>query len=522
MLNLNVGILGHVDSGKTTLAKALSGIASTAAFDKNPQSQQRGITLDLGFSALQLPLPAHLKGKDDQNGGDLLQYTFVDCPGHASLIRTIIGGAQIIDMMILVVDIGKGIQTQTAECLVIGELTCRRMIVALNKIDTVEESKRAKAVEKMSKGLEMALAKTRFVGSPIVAISAAGGTNLERFVEMLVQYSVVPKRNYDGPFLFAVDHCFAIKGQGTVCTGTVLQGSVKLNEDVEIPKLKLVRKIKSMQMFKQSQQVARQGDRVGICITQFDPKLLERGLLCKVGYVTDIYAAVFRLNTIKYYKGSLKHKSKFHITCGYETVMSTLTLFKGSSPEFTASEQYEFLEELDQDTIESNPHVFALLEFEKPIQAIPNAMVIGSKLDTDIHSNTCRLAFYGHLTHTCPDKDYHSTFLPTLQIFKQKQKTGTIQRVVNETELIAAGLFKKEGNNRTAFVGLRIELSTGETGRIEDTFGASSKVRLRFMEPLRGATLEALKDKKPSSDQITVVVKYKKFLFRKDGNKIVQ
>lgn len=80
--NFNVGLLGHVDSGKTTLAKALSSISSTAAFDKNPQSVERGITLDLGFSGVLAQTPQ----------GDPLQFTFVDCPGHASLIRTIIGG----------------------------------------------------------------------------------------------------------------------------------------------------------------------------------------------------------------------------------------------------------------------------------------------------------------------------------------------------------------------------------------------------------------------------------------------
>lgn len=92
-LNVNVGLLGHVDSGKTSLSKALSNISSTAAFDKNPQSQERGITLDLGFSALTLELPETLKGRS--NDGKLV-FTFVDCPGHQSLIKTIIGGAQII------------------------------------------------------------------------------------------------------------------------------------------------------------------------------------------------------------------------------------------------------------------------------------------------------------------------------------------------------------------------------------------------------------------------------------------
>lgn len=139
--------MGHVDSGKTTIAKALSMTASTAAFDKNPQSQARGITLDLGFSSFCIPLPQHLK--DKLTNTETVQLTLVDCPGHASLIRTVIGGAQIIDLMLLVVDATKGIQTQTAECLVIAEITCNSLIVVLNKIDMLEVSKRPQLIEKV-------------------------------------------------------------------------------------------------------------------------------------------------------------------------------------------------------------------------------------------------------------------------------------------------------------------------------------------------------------------------------------
>lgn len=87
-VNVNVGVLGHIDSGKTALARALSTTASTAAFDKQPQSRERGITLDLGFSCFVVPL----RGAEPGTSDTLLQVTLVDCPGHASLIRTIIGG----------------------------------------------------------------------------------------------------------------------------------------------------------------------------------------------------------------------------------------------------------------------------------------------------------------------------------------------------------------------------------------------------------------------------------------------
>ena len=98
-MNFNVGVLGHVDSGKTSLCKALSTVASTASFDKNPQSQERGITLDLGFSSFCVSLPTHLHDQVSSAEISYIQYTLVDCPGHASLIRTIISGAQIMDLM---------------------------------------------------------------------------------------------------------------------------------------------------------------------------------------------------------------------------------------------------------------------------------------------------------------------------------------------------------------------------------------------------------------------------------------
>ena len=92
VLNFNLGVLGHVDSGKTSLAKALSTVASTACFDKNPQSKERGITLDLGFSSFTVNFPDHLKDDPKYASYQFLQFTLVDCPGHASLIKTIIGG----------------------------------------------------------------------------------------------------------------------------------------------------------------------------------------------------------------------------------------------------------------------------------------------------------------------------------------------------------------------------------------------------------------------------------------------
>uniref|UniRef100_A0ABI7X2B0 Tr-type G domain-containing protein n=1 Tax=Felis catus TaxID=9685 RepID=A0ABI7X2B0_FELCA len=261
-VNVNVGVLGHIDSGKTALARALSTTASTAAFDKQPQSRERGITLDLGFSCFSVPLPARLRAAlpappaapggepEPEPGEPQLQVTLVDCPGHASLIRTIIGGAQIIDLMMLVIDVTKGMQTQSAECLVIGQIACQKLVVVLNKIDLLAEGKRQAAIDKMTKKMQKTLENTKFRGAPIISVAAKPGgpeapeteapQGISELIELLTSQIPIPTRDPSGPFLMSVDHCFSIRGQGTVMTGTILSGSISLGDSVEIPALKVI------------------------------------------------------------------------------------------------------------------------------------------------------------------------------------------------------------------------------------------------------------------------------------------
>ncbi|XP_059614280.1 selenocysteine-specific elongation factor [Phlebotomus argentipes] len=504
-INLNIGILGHVDSGKTTLAKALSAIASTGAFDKSPQSQERGITLDLGFSALQVDLPSHL---ESPNVDDKLQYTFVDCPGHASLIRTIISGAQIIDFMILVLDAVKGIQTQTAECIVIGQLTCKKMLVVLNKIDLLEDKKH-QVIEKMTKRMKITLESLNILGSPVVPVSATTGENLQLLLDTIKSFSFIPSRRTDKPFLFAVDHCFSIRGQGTICTGTVLQGSVRVSDEVEVAQLKLSRKVKSIQMFKEPLQEAKQGDRIGISITQFDSKALERGFICKSGSIIQCRCGIIKLSRISFYRSGIASSQKFHITAGHETVLASVVLFSGKISSFSFDHEYKFLEEMPVEDAQSLPeNVFVLLQFERPIPVIPEMLVIASKLDLDVATTSCRLAFFGNLLEVTEDKDFTTNFLPRLKIFKEKTKRGTIQRLINDSEAIAANLLKP--GSREVFLGMEIQLATGEVGTIESTFGQTSKVKLRFKAPLKSSTIESIKSK---SGPIAVELRFKKFIY---------
>ncbi|XP_036274509.1 selenocysteine-specific elongation factor isoform X1 [Pipistrellus kuhlii] len=528
-VNVNVGVLGHIDSGKTALARALSTTASTAAFDKQPQSRERGITLDLGFSCFSVPLPARLRSAlpasrpaapeaGPEPGEPQLQVTLVDCPGHASLIRTIIGGAQIIDLMMLVIDVTKGMQTQSAECLVIGQIACQKLIVVLNKTDLLAEGKKQATIDKMTKKMQKTLENTKFRGAPIIPVAAKPGgpeapeteapQGISELIELLTSQISIPTRDPSGPFLMSVDHCFSIKGQGTVMTGTILSGSIGLGDNVEIPALKVVKKVKSMQMFHMPVTSAMQGDRLGICVTQFDPKLLERGLVCAPESLHTVYAAIISVEKISYFRGPLQTKAKFHITVGHETVMGRLMFFSPAPDNFDHepvlntfdfSQEYLFQEQYlckdlepgatgsDQATEKAGQATeglcprqqWALVEFEKPVTCPRLCLVIGSRLDADIHTNMCRLAFHGVLLHGLEDKNYTESLLPKLRVYKLKHKHGFVERVIDDYSVIGRSLFKKETNIQL-FVGLKVHLSTGELGIIDSSFGQSGKFKINI------------------------------------------
>lgn len=223
-----------------------------------------------------MPLPPHLLEEAEERY-DSLQFTLVDCPGHASLIKTIIGGAQIIDMIVLVIDINKGIQTQTAECIVIGEITTEKMIIVLNKVDMIPSEEREERIEKMKNKLRKVFSSTKFPDPEFVLTSAAVGgekvaavtgdhdgavgkggngggkgsiaaplvetKGVDALIDVVRASITVPKRDYDGPFFFAIDHCFPIKGHGTVLTGTILSGTIQINSTVELPLLQQQRKV---------------------------------------------------------------------------------------------------------------------------------------------------------------------------------------------------------------------------------------------------------------------------------------
>ena len=468
--NYNVGVLGHIDSGKTSLVRVLSSVLSTAALDKHPESKKRGITLDLGFSAFMLPMPARLSATHPS-----LQITLVDCPGHAGLIRTIIAGASIIDKMLLIIDATKGVQTQTAECLVISELLIQSsMIVVLNKIDLVNNNQ----LELVEKRVRLVLSRTKFASSyRLVKVSASPkegpALNIEELLSSIVDsIEALPDRSSTGlPLYCEIDHCFPVKGIGCILTGTVLQGSVAVGDSVQIASLNLNKKVKSIQSFHQSIQDAGKGDRVGLSIGQFDSKLVERGILCTPGSVRIFSTCLVRVKKIQYFKHPVLAKSKYHITCGNETVMGNCTFFSGKIDKFDPGYLFEYETELGTG---EDKQFFAVLKMDSPIcEPLPGGLIIGSKFDLDCNTKQCRIGFFGYVE--CIEPELSPSWV---KVCKGKKKTGEVERVVDEYTAIGMNMFSKQ-TDIGKFEGLWVKVE-GSRAQIVSSFGKSGKFKLSF------------------------------------------
>jgi selenocysteine-specific elongation factor len=258
---VHLGLFGHIDSGKTAVAAVLSEFISTAGNDAHPQSKERGITIDLGFTSFVL---------------DEYLITLVDGPGHADLIKISASSVEIIDCALIVIDITKGPQIQTGEHIIMIEsLNINDIIVILNKIDLFKGN------------LDAEVKKIRdFFGSTsygskvsIFSVSAKDQTGFEDLKEGILEKvkTLDIQRNSEGSVVIPIDHHFSIKGRGAVITGTILKGKLNLNQELDVIPVNTSGKVKSIQIFHQNVSEAKAGDRVGVNIKGIDIKRVYRG-----------------------------------------------------------------------------------------------------------------------------------------------------------------------------------------------------------------------------------------------------
>ena len=542
ILNINVGILGHVDSGKTSLSKIISSISSTASFDKNPQSKERGITLDLGFSALYIQTPKILKEKFSSNKkivqSEYIQITLVDCPGHASLIRTVISGASIIDTVILVIDSVKGIQIQTVECIALSEILCQKITIALSKIDLLKNKE--DDISKKTEKLKQIFAKTKF-GNDISIIPTTtiekDKNNIENMIKLLIK-SVIECiefnniedneiNNKNDSLIAYIDHCFKIKNKGTVATGTIMKGNIKINDEIYFPELSNKYMVKEIQIFRKSVKSATKGDRVGLLIKNLDNQKVERTIITSVGSkeVNYLEGGVLLLKKVNLYKDKLKSNNKYYLMIGNQGISAKCLFFNYLSDNkkeelfikydidnikkteicdknIFYNKEFQYLEEID--ISENNEYYFAYVKFDKKI-IVPNKMIfLGTNIDIDISENKKdRLAFYGKIIFSNNDIN---EVIKDLKIIKNKMKEGRIIRVIPEDKkiCIVRGFIKKENmGNINNLIGKEIfgkieneEKEEKEENKIEDdknnkiigkilsSFGQVGKLKVEFNQEI--------------------------------------
>ena len=293
-VHMNVGTIGHVDHGKTTLSAAITmycgkkdpsnKVMKYDDIDNAPEEKARGITINT----------RHLEYVSDKR-----HYAHIDCPGHADYIKNMITGAAQMDGAVLVVSAPDSVMPQTREHIILArQVGVPSMIVFLNKVDLVDDPELLELVEEEVRDV---LSANGFPGdkTPIIKGSAfkamADGASeadtkcIEELLKAMDDYFPDPERDADKPFLMPIEDVFTISGRGTVVTGKVDRGIVKKNEEIEIVGIKPTQKTVAtgLEMFNKELEDAQAGENVGVLLRGIDKKGVERGqVLAKPGTIT--------------------------------------------------------------------------------------------------------------------------------------------------------------------------------------------------------------------------------------------
>jgi len=286
--HINVGTIGHVDHGKTTLTAALTTVFGDSVkfeeIDKAPEEKERGITI----------ATAHVEYQSE-----IRHYAHVDCPGHADYVKNMITGAAQMDSAILVVSAVDGPMPQTKEHILLArQVGVPKIIVFLNKVDLVDDQELIELVEMEIREI---LNNYDFPGddTPIIqgsALKALEGNDTEigkksiaKLVKSMDDYFIIPKRDIQKPFLMPIEDVFSISGRGTVVTGRIDRGEIKVGEEIEIVGIKQPTKTTctGVEMFRKLLDSGQAGDNVGILLRGIKREDVERGqVLSKPGSIT--------------------------------------------------------------------------------------------------------------------------------------------------------------------------------------------------------------------------------------------
>jgi selenocysteine-specific elongation factor len=334
MKQVILGTAGHIDHGKTSLIKALTGIDT----DRLKEEKERGITIELGFAHLELP------------GGQLLG--IVDVPGHEKFVKNMVAGATGIDLVALIIAADEGVMPQTREHLEICQLlNIEHGLVVLTKIDMVEPD----WLELVKEDVTEYLSKTFLAGAPMVEVSSVTGEGIDEVVKVLDSLvKDVPERDVGYFFRLPVDRVFIMKGFGTVITGTTVSGKINTGDEITIYPQGLSTRIRGIQVHNREVEQVRAGLRTAINLQGVEKAQIQRGnVLAAKDTLRSTYMVDVSVELLRSAPRKLKNRAKVRFHTGTSEIIATVVV-------------------LDRDELNPGDSCFAQIRLDQPTAVLPH------------------------------------------------------------------------------------------------------------------------------------------------------
>lgn len=391
MKNIIIGTAGHIDHGKTTLIKALTGRET----DRWEEEKRRGITIDLGFTYFDLP--------DGNKAG------IIDVPGHEKFIKNMLAGVIGMDLVLLVIAADEGMMPQTVEHLnILNLLGVKKGIVVLTKYDLIDPE----WLELVKDDIKEGLKETFLENSPIVEVSSKTGYGIENLVDVIVKQTEteVEERNVNTIPRLPIDRVFSITGFGTVITGTLISGSLKKGDEVEIYPVNKISKIRNIQVHSHDAEKAFAGQRTAINLSNIKKSEIYRGcVIAPVNSMKNTMMLDVKLNLLKSSRRIVENRSRLHLYTGTSEVLCRIVL-------------------LDRDELSPGGSCYAQLRLEEEV-----AVRRGDKFIVRFYSPMETIGG-GEIIEPVPlkKKRFDDKLIEELKVKEKGSSTDVIEKIIRE------------------------------------------------------------------------------------------
>lgn len=391
MKNIIIGTAGHIDHGKTTLIKALTGRET----DRWEEEKRRGITIDLGFTYFDLP--------DGNKAG------IIDVPGHEKFIKNMLAGVIGMDLVLLVVAADEGIMPQTDEHInILNLLGIKKGIVVLTKYDLVDED----WLELVKEDIKEDLKDTFFENAPVVEVSSVTRYGIDKLIETISKLTQeeVEERDINTIPRLPIDRAFSITGFGTVITGTLISGKLKKGDEVELFPINKICKIRNIQVHSKDEEYAYAGQRTAINLSNIKKSDIYRGcVIAPINSMKNTMMLDVKLNLLKNSRRIVENRSRLHLYTGTSEILCRVVL-------------------LDRDELSPGESCFAQLRLEEEI-----AVRRGDKFIIRFYSPMETIGG-GEIIEPVPAKRkrFDENLIEELKIKEKGSNTDVIEKIIRE------------------------------------------------------------------------------------------